>query len=119
MPPGNRITIRTFEGDANEASKQLDPIHPGEILMEDFMKPMGIGINRLARDLGVPPNRIGAMVNGARSITADTASRLGTYFGVSQETWLGLQMDYDLRVLIHHDQSAPNTPLALPPSCNP
>ena len=80
-----------------KASKRLDPIHPGEILLQDFMKPLGISINRLARDLDVPPNRIGAIVNGARSITADTALRLGTYFRVSPETWLGLQIDFDLR----------------------
>jgi addiction module HigA family antidote len=79
--------------------KQLDPIHPGEILLEDFMKPLGISINRLARDVDVPPNRISAIVNGTRSITADTALRLGTYFGVSPETWLGLQIDYDLRLI--------------------
>jgi antitoxin HigA-1 len=82
---------------------RLDPIHPGEILLEDFMKPLGISINQLARDLDVPPNRIGAIVNGTRSITADTALRLGTYFGVSPGTWLGLQMDYDLRVLLQRD----------------
>jgi addiction module HigA family antidote len=80
-------------------SQRLDPIHPGEILLEEFMKPMGIGINQLARDLDVAPNRIGAIVNGARSITADTALRLGTYFRVSPETWLGLQADYDLRAI--------------------
>ncbi|MGB7760647.1 MAG: HigA family addiction module antitoxin [Bryobacteraceae bacterium] len=79
-------------------SKRLDPIHPGEILLKDFMKPLGISINKLARDLDVPPNRIGAIVNGARSITADTALRLGAYFRVSPETWLGLQVDYDLRI---------------------
>jgi addiction module HigA family antidote len=80
-------------------SKRLEPIHPGEILREDFMKPLGISINQLARDLDVPPNRISAIVNGARSITADSALRLGTYFGVSPETWLGLQIDYDLRLI--------------------
>ena len=80
-------------------SKRLDPIHPGEILQEDFMKPMGISINRLARDLDVPPNRISAIVNGVRSITADTALRLGTYFRVSPEIWLGLQIEFDLRVI--------------------
>jgi antitoxin HigA-1 len=79
-------------------TKQLDPIHPGEILLEEFMKPLGISINQLARDLDVPPNRISAIVNGTRSITADTALRLGTYFRVSPETWLGLQVEYDLRV---------------------
>jgi len=78
-------------------SRQLDPIHPGEILLEEFMRPLGISINQLARDLDVPPNRIGAIVNGVRSITADTALRLGAYFRVSPETWLGLQIDYDLR----------------------
>lgn len=83
--------------------KLLDPIHPGEILLEDFMKPFGISINRLARDLDVPPNRISAIVNGIRSITADTALRLGTYFGVSPETWLGLQIDHDLRVTRQRD----------------
>src|SRR6266568_6239260 len=84
-------------------AKRLDPIHPGEILLEDFMKPLGISINRLARDLDVPPNRISAIVNGTRSITADTALRLGTYFHVSPETWLGLQLDYDLRLVRQRD----------------
>jgi addiction module HigA family antidote len=84
-------------------SKTLDPIHPGEILLEEFMKPLRISINQLARDLDVPPNRIGAIVNGKRSITADTALRLGTYFRVSPETWLGLQTDYDLRMTRQRD----------------
>jgi len=79
-------------------SKRLDPIHPGEILLEDFMKPLGLSINQLARDLDVPPNRISAIVNGTRAITANSALRLGTYFGVSPETWLGLQAEYDLRI---------------------
>ncbi len=79
-------------------AKQLDPIHPGEILLEEFMKPLGISINQLARDLDVPPNRISTIVNGTRSITADTALRLGAYFRVTPETWLGLQVDYDLRL---------------------
>ena len=78
--------------------KQLDPIHPGEILLEDFMKPMGVSINRLSREIVVPPGRISAIVNGKRSITADTALRLGNYFGVSPRTWMGLQAEYDLRV---------------------
>ena len=84
-------------------SKRLDPIHPGEILLEDFMKPMEISTSKLARDLDVPPNRIGAIVNGTRSLTADTALRLGTYFRVSPETWLGLQTDYDLRLIRQRD----------------
>lgn len=78
--------------------KLLDPIHPGEILLEEFMKPMGLSINRLARDIVVPPGRISAIVNGKRSITADTALRLSKYFGVSSELWLGLQAEYDLRI---------------------
>ena len=76
----------------------LDPIHPGEILLEDFLKPMQISINKLARDIDVPPGRISTIVNGKRSITADTALRLGIYFGVSPELWLNLQSDYELRV---------------------
>ena len=78
--------------------KLLIPIHPGEILFEDFMKPMDISINRLAREIAVPPGRISAIVNGKRGITADTALRLGKYFGVSPELWMGLQTDYDLRL---------------------
>jgi addiction module HigA family antidote len=80
------------------SKKYLDPIHPGEILLDDFMKPMGLSINRLARDIVVPPGRINAIVNGKRSITADTALRLNKYFGVSSDLWLGLQAGYDLRV---------------------
>ena len=78
--------------------KLLAPIHPGEILFEEFMKPMDISINRLAREIAVPPGRISAIVNGKRAITADTALRLGKYFGVSAELWLGLQTDFDLRI---------------------
>jgi addiction module HigA family antidote len=76
----------------------LDPVPPGEILMEEFMRPLGISINALARDLAVPANRISGIINGTRAITADTALRLGKYFGVSPEIWLDLQSDYELRV---------------------
>ena len=78
--------------------KLLDPIHLGEILLEEFMKPLGISINRLARDLAVPPGRISAIVNGKRAITADTALRLAKYFRTSSELWLGLQAEFDLRI---------------------
>ena len=78
--------------------KLLEPIHPGEILLEDFMKPMDVSINRLARDIAVPPGRVSAIVNGKRAISADTALRLGKYFNVSPEVWMGLQADYDLRM---------------------
>lgn len=80
------------------AKKRLDPIPPGEILLEDFMRPLALSINALARAIDVPPNRVSEIVNGKRAITADTALRLGKYFGVSPELWLDLQSDYDLRV---------------------
>jgi addiction module HigA family antidote len=79
--------------------KRLEPIPPGEILLEEFMKPLSISINRLARDIDVPPNRVSAIVRGKRAITADTALRLGKFFGVSPEIWLDLQSDYEIRVL--------------------
>ena len=78
--------------------KPLNPIHPGEILLADFLKPMGVSINQLARDLDVPANRIHGIVHGVRAITADTALRLATYFNVSPETWLNLQVEYDMRI---------------------
>jgi len=79
-------------------AKKLTPIHPGEILLEEFMLPKDISINKLARDIAVPPGRISEILNGKRGITADTALRLGKYFSVSPETWMGLQADYDLRM---------------------
>ena len=79
-------------------SRKLDPIHPGEILLHDFMLPMAISINALARAVGVPATRISGIVNTKRAITADTALRLDRYFGVSAQTWMGLQASYDLRV---------------------
>jgi antitoxin HigA-1 len=78
--------------------KQLDPIPPGEILREDFMRPLGISVSALARDIAVPANRISQIVNGKRALSADTALRLGKYFGVSPEIWLDLQSDYELRL---------------------
>ncbi len=80
------------------ATKLLEPIPPGEILSEEFMKPLDLSINALAREIDVPPNRISEIVGGKRAITADTALRLGKYFGVSPEIWLGLQADYEIRV---------------------
>jgi antitoxin HigA-1 len=81
-----------------KTTKLLEPIHPGEILLEEFMLPLEISINRLSRDLDVPPNRIHAIIHGTRAITADTALRLGAYFGMSPETWMNLQSEYDLRM---------------------
>ena len=82
----------------HKKTELLDTIVPGEILSEEFMKPIGLSINQLARDIDVPPGRICEIVNGKRTITADTALRLGKYFGVSPEVWLNLQTDYDLRI---------------------
>ena len=79
--------------------KILDPITPGEILREDFMEPLDIQLNQLARDLSVPPNRISEIVNGKRAVTADTALRLQRYFGVEAQFWLNLQNQFDLRVV--------------------
>ena len=79
--------------------KLLDPINPGEVLREDFMEPLDISINQLARDLAVPPNRISEIVNGKRAITADTALRLQRYFGVEARFWVNLQSEYDLRIM--------------------
>ena len=75
---------------------KLNNIHPGEILLKDFLEPMEISQNRLARSVFVPPRRINEIVLGKRSITADTALRLSRYFGTSEKFWLGLQDDYDL-----------------------
>jgi len=78
--------------------KKLKPVHPGEVLLEEFLKPMNLSQNRLALALGIPPRRINEIVLGKRGITADTALRLGRYFGMSPQFWLGLQMDYDLDI---------------------
>ena len=79
-------------------NKKLPPIHPGEILIEEFLKPMGISQYRLAKDISVPPRRINEIVHGKRSITADTALRLGRFFKISPQFWLNLQNRFDLEV---------------------
>ena len=78
--------------------KKLPPIHPGEILLEEFLKPLGMSMNKLADELHVPAKRITQIVEGRRSVTSETALRLARYFGTSPEFWLGLQKDYDLQV---------------------
>jgi addiction module HigA family antidote len=78
--------------------KELQPVHPGEILQKEFLEPMGISQNKLAIALHVPARRINEIVLGKRSVTADTALRLARYFGMSPQFWLGLQMDYELDV---------------------
>ena len=78
--------------------KKLPPVHPGEVLLEDFMKPLGLSQYRVAMDIGVPPLRINQIVHGKRAITADTALRLARYFGTTPGIWLRLQVRYDLEL---------------------
>lgn len=78
--------------------EKLNPVHPGEVLLEEFLKPMGLSQNRLSLEIGVHPRRINEIVLGKRRITADTALRLARYFGTSPQFWMGLQSDYDLDV---------------------
>lgn len=80
-------------------TKLLDEIHPGEVLLEDFMRPMCIGVCQLAADIDVSPSRISELVNGNRPITADTALRLGLFFGMESRFWLSLQSEYDIRMV--------------------
>jgi len=80
------------------SKRELGPIHPGEVLLEEYLKPMGISQYRLAKEINVDPRRINAIVNGERAITADTALRLSRYFGTSERFWLNLQAHYDLEV---------------------
>ncbi|HHT9124718.1 MAG TPA: HigA family addiction module antitoxin [Candidatus Brocadiia bacterium] len=80
------------------SKQRIKSVHPGKILFEEFLMPMGISQNRLAISIGVPPRRINEIVLGKRRVTADTALRLGRYFGMSAQFWLGLQMDYDLDI---------------------
>ncbi|UZD63436.1 HigA family addiction module antitoxin [Brevibacterium sp. JSBI002] len=91
----------------------IEPIHPGEILMEDFIEGFGITQNKLAVSIGVPPRRINEIVHGKRGITADTAIRLARYFGTSEELWMNLQSNYELRLerRVLHDKVAAITPL--------
>lgn len=79
-------------------TKRLAPVPPGEILMEEFLRPLSVSQNKLARDVDIPVSRVSDIVNGKRAITADTALRLAQYLGTSAEMWMNLQSDYDLRV---------------------
>ena len=88
----------TITRDGMMAKKSMNPIHPGEILMEEFLEPLGISQYRLAKDISVPPRRINEIVHGKRSITADTALRLARFFGTTERFWLNLQVRYDLEV---------------------
>lgn len=77
-------------------TKTLANVHPGEVLLEEFLVPLGISQNRIARDIEVPPRRINEIVHGKRAVTADTALRLARYFGTTEQFWMGLQADFDL-----------------------
>ncbi len=90
--------LTIIKGAANMSSNKLPPIHPGEILFEEFLEPMGISQYRIAKDIGVPPRRINEIVHGKRSISPDTALRLSRYFGMSERFWMNLQARYDLEV---------------------
>ena len=79
-------------------AKKLPPITPGDVLLEEFLKPNGISQNQLAKDIKVPPNRVSQIIHGKREITADTALRLGKYFGIEPEFWLNLQVRYNMKV---------------------
>ncbi len=79
-------------------AKKLEPITPGEILFEEFMKPLNITQAQLSKDINVPPNRISQIIHGKREITADTALRLGRYFGIEPEFWLNLQVRYNMKM---------------------
>jgi addiction module HigA family antidote len=100
--------------------KSISPIHPGEVLLEDFMKPFGLSQYRLAQDIGVAPIRISQIIKGQRSITVDTAMRLGLYFGTSAAVWLRMQVRYDLEVSgelrerITHEVKVMRQPVASP-----
>ncbi len=80
------------------AAKKLAPVHPGEVLLEEFLGPMAISQYRLAKDITVPPRRINEIVHGTRAVSADTALRLARYFGTSELFWLNLQTQYDLDI---------------------
>jgi len=83
----------------------LNEIHPGEILLEEFMKPMGITARRLSADIDVPPSRISELVHGRRPVTADTALRLGLYFDMDPRFWLNLQTEYDMRTVLRESKA--------------
>jgi addiction module HigA family antidote len=95
MPTASKSSIIT---EGNVAMRKMNPIHPGEILREEFLEPMGVSQYRLAKDVSVPPRRINEIVHGKRAISADTALRLARYFGMEAQFWLNLQSRYDLEV---------------------
>ena len=99
----SKITTNGGSTMANE-EMYLKPVHPGEILLEDFMKPLNLSQNRLAREIGVPPRRINEIIHGKRAVTADTAMRLSRFFGTSAQVWLNLQAEYELDSVIYRER---------------
>ncbi|GAA3761347.1 hypothetical protein GCM10022240_12340 [Microbacterium kribbense] len=95
--PGEMEVRKMSNSSTTTEPDLIEPIHPGEILMEDFIEGLGITQNKLAVSIGVPPRRINEIVHGKRGITADTAIRLARYFGTSEEFWMNLQSNYELR----------------------
>ncbi len=89
-------SVTTTDRSPDGGAARLAPVHPGEVLLEEFLRPLGLSQNRLARSIAVPPRRVNEIVLHKRSITAETALRLARYFGTSPQFWLGLQADYDL-----------------------
>ncbi len=92
----SRDAVTDYGDIADPAARRVGPIHPGAILKEEFLEPMGVSAYALAKAIGVPRNRVTAILHGERAVSADTALRLGRYFGMSAEFWLGLQTAYDL-----------------------
>jgi len=97
MSTRSRLSTTTRRVDSSGA-RRLPPVHPGEILLEEFLRPLGVSQYRVAKDTSVPPRRINEIVHGKRAITADTALRLARYFGTSERFWMNLQTRYDLEV---------------------
>ncbi len=89
----------------NEKETFIPPVHPGEVLLEEFMKPLKLTQNGLAKAIGVPPRRINEIIHGKRAITADTAIRLSLFFGTSAQVWLGLQSEYDLDCILYAERT--------------
>ena len=94
----NREDIGKLNLSSVATGKRLKPVKPGDILARDFMKPLGLSANALAKELHVPPNRISSVLNGSRAVTADTALRLSRYFGGTAQFWINLQAQYDLEL---------------------
>lgn len=101
-----KITTEKEENMTCEKETFIAPVHPGEVLLEDFMKPLELSQNALAKAIGVPPRRINQIIHGKRAISADTAIRLGLFFGTSAQVWLGMQKEYELDCIIYAERNS-------------